>query len=430
VIKPVLSWGRLSQENHQVHFFHHPSEVFQEHEALPGLAYGMGRSYGDICLNSKGHLWLTRGLNKLKAFDPTTGLLHCEAGVTLKEIQDVMVPQGWMLQVSPGTQYVTVGGAIANDIHGKNHHAYGSFGNHVRQLILKRTSGETLACSEQENQAWFQATIGGMGLTGFILEAQIQLKKIMGPWLQTETIPYYNLEEFFHLSDSSEAQWEYTVSWIDCLSKSNRGIFLRANHSNFEAVSPTISEKKLPFTPPISLINRLSLKPFNQAYFSLNKFSNSKKYQHYQPFFYPLDSILEWNKAYGPKGFYQYQFVIPRQNGTGLIKEILSEISKSGQGSFLAVLKTFGNIESSGLMSFPSKGITLALDFPNLGGSTLQLLERLDTMVSNAGGKVYLAKDARISKSFFESSYPNLQEFIKYRDPNITSELSRRLMGT
>jgi FAD/FMN-containing dehydrogenase len=211
---------------------------------------------------------------------------------------------------------------------------------------LKRTNGALIECSPELNSDWFQSTIGGMGLTGFILEAEFILKKIEGPWLETETIPYYSLEEFFHLCDSSEKDWEYTVSWIDCLSKSNRGIFLRANHSKYEAPPPKYVQKKLPITPPFSLINQLSLKPFNQAYFSLNKYSKSKNFQHYQAFFYPLDSILEWNKAYGPHGFYQYQFVIPRENGLDKIKEILSEISQSGPGSFLAVLKNFGDISS------------------------------------------------------------------------------------
>ena len=425
----VQSWGRLNNESHKAQNINHYDDLFNSPDSIPGIAFGMGRSYGDICLNSNGNIWLTRGLNKFKSFDPITGLLRCQAGVTLKEIQDVFIPQGWMLFVSPGTQYVTVGGAIANDIHGKNHHRYGSFGNHVRNILIKRTSGEYISCSPENSFDWFQATVGGMGLTGVILEAEFQLIKIDGPWLETETIPYDSLEEFFNLSDSSEDHWEYTVSWIDCLSKSNRGIFLRANHSKYQAEAPLFSQKTLPFTPPFSLINQLSLKPFNQAYFSFNKFKNTKSYQHYQNFFYPLDSVLKWNKAYGPKGFYQYQFVIPREHGLENTREILSEISHSGQGSFLAVLKTFGDIPSVGMMSFPEKGVTLALDFPNLGKKTMSLLEKLDGIVQNAGGKIYLAKDARLSKSFFELSYSRLDQFSKYRDNGISSEMSRRLIG-
>jgi len=429
VMGKASSWGRLSHNNYQIEYFNKKDDVFKNSGSIPGIPFGMGRSYGDICLNTNGNIWFTRGLNKFISFDSENGLLRCEAGITLKEIQDVLVPQGWMLFVSPGTQYVTVGGAIANDIHGKNHHRFGSFGNHIKRFILKRTNGDLIECSPELNSDWFHATIGGMGLTGCILEAEFNLKKIDGPWLETETIPYNSLEEFFHLCDSSEENWEYTVSWIDCLSKSNRGIFLRANHSNHKAPPPKFTQKKLPITPPFSLINQLSLRPFNQAYYSLNKYVKSKNFQFYQDFFYPLDSILEWNKAYGPKGFYQYQFVIPRENGLNNIKKILAEISKSGQGSFLAVLKTFGDVPSVGMMSFPEKGITLALDFPNLGSKTTALLDKLDAIVQAAKGKIYLAKDARLSKAFYESSYPNLNQFNKYRDEGISSDMSRRLMG-
>jgi FAD/FMN-containing dehydrogenase len=397
---------------------------------MAGLAYGNGRSYGDVCLNPGGGLWLTTSLDHFVSFDECTGILTCEAGVLLRDIQRLMLPRGWMLSVTPGTQLATVGGAIANDVHGKNHHRVGSFGDHVAEIHLIRTDGETIVCGPNLKPDWFAATVGGLGLTGVILDVRLQLRRVAGPWLGTETLPYQNLDEFFALADGSEEGWEHTVSWIDCISSGGRGIFMRGNHVERSGEASRAGKRlSVPFVPPIPLINRLSLRPFNAAYYHMQSAKAGRGIAHYEKFFYPLDNILNWNRIYGPQGFYQYQSVVPRDVGEDAVKAMLGQIAKSGDGSFLAVLKTFGNRQPVGMLSFPKPGVTLALDFPNKGERTLKLFERLDVIVREAGGRIYAAKDARMPRDLFESGYPQLGEFKNYRDPGISSALSRRLMG-
>jgi len=425
----ITSWGRLNNLPHDVVYLNDRAKIAtQMGEHNPGIAYGMGRSYGDVCLNPKGILWNTSGIDKFLAFDPQSGILRCEAGVLLKDIQQVMLKQGWLLPVTPGTWFATLGGAIANDVHGKNHHALGSFGNHVVSIKLVRSNGEILECSKTQNSEMFAATIGGLGLTGVIAEAEIALRKVNGAWLDSETIAFESLDEFFTLSDSSEASHEYNVAWIDCLNASGRGIFMRSNHANISDCEKPKSPLKVPLTPPLSLVNKLTLKPFNELYFSVKKRKAGSSIEHYKSFFYPLDNLLEWNRIYGRKGFYQYQSVVPRSVGKQAVGEMLTAISQAGEGSFLAVLKTFGKIESLGMLSFPQEGVTLALDFANKSEKTLKLFERLDEIVRGAGGRIYPAKDARMPRDLFESGYPQLQEFIKYRDPGISSALSKRLI--
>jgi FAD/FMN-containing dehydrogenase len=399
---------------------------------LPGLAYGLGRSYGDVCLNSGGNLWVTSGLDHLRQFDEDTGRLVVEAGVKLQDIQRLLVPRGWMLPVTPGTQMLTVGGAIANDVHGKNHHVRGSFGDHVRWLHLLRTDGEPILCSPDHCPEWFHATIGGLGLTGVIVAAELQLKRVFGPWLEAETLPYRGLDRFFELADASEADWEHTVSWIDCLSGvQSKGLFMRANPINrTHGPLPGKRKRSVPFVPPFSLVNRLTLFPFNFAYYGMGRLRAGRKVVHYEPFFYPLDNLLNWNRMYGPKGFYQYQSVVPRENALEATRDMLQAISRSGEGSFLAVLKTFGDRKSPGLMSFARPGVTLALDFPNRNERTYRLFERLDSIVMEARGAIYPAKDARMPRALFEAGYPYLNEFLKFRDPGISSGFSRRLFGS
>ena len=433
-MRPVSSWGRLSADPHHVVGLSDPRKV---REALacggaPGVAHGMGRSYGDACLNPQGTLWLTTGLDHFIAFDDRTGRLVCEAGVLLCDIQRLAVPRGWILPVTPGTQLVTVGGAIANDVHGKNHHVLGAFGDHVQHLTLLRTDGETIQCGPDERPDWFAATVGGVGLTGVIVQAEIQLRRIPGPWLETETIPYANLDEFFQLADDSEAQWEHTVSWIDCIPGSGgRGVFMRGNPVAAERQPvPPGRQLTMPIVPPVSLVNRLSLRPFNMAYYHLKKWRAGRAVTHYEPFFYPLDNLLEWNRMYGPRGFFQYQSVVPRGVARDAVQSMLQEIARFGDGSFLAVLKTFGNRAPVGMLSFAQPGATLALDFPNHGEHTQKLFARLDAIVTEARGRIYLAKDARMPRALFEAGYPRLPEFLKYRDRGISSGLSRRLMGS
>lgn len=433
-MKAVSSWGRLSAEPHHV-FSARDLPALQQalrHSSNPGLAHGMGRSYGDACLNPGGTLWLTGGLDHFIAFNEDNGRLVCEAGVLLRDIQRLAVPRGWMLPVTPGTQLVTVGGAIANDVHGKNHHVLGSFGDHVRHLTLLRTNGETIECGPHERSDWFAATVGGVGLTGIITQAELQLRRTPGPWLDTETLAYANLDEFFQLADASEAHWEHTVSWIDCISGGGgRGVFMRGNPIvTAPRPLPTAQQRTMPLVSPVSLVNRLSLRPFNMAYYHLKKWRAGRAITHYEAFFYPLDNLLEWNRMYGPRGFFQYQSVVPRAVGRDAIQAMLREIARSGDGSFLAVLKTFGNRQPVGMLSFAQPGVTLALDFPNHGARTHRLFERLDAIVREAQGRIYLAKDARMPRELFEAGYPRLPEFLPYRDPGISSGLSRRLMGS
>jgi len=406
--------------------------AFAIEKALPGLPFGMGRSYGDVCLNPGGNLWATRGIDRLISFDDTSGRLVCETGILLRDIQRLMIPRGWILPVTPGTQMVTVGGAIANDVHGKNHHMLGSFGHHVQRIKLNRTNGDIIECTPETQGSWFSATVGGLGLTGLISEADIQLKRIAGPWLETEVIPYRSLDDFFLIADESEASWEHTVAWIDCLTgEGGRGLFIRGNPVELQnRQEPTARKLTMPIVPPISLVNSLSLRPFNALYYQSKARKAGKAFTHYESFFYPLDNLLEWNRMYGPKGFYQYQCLVPREFGKEAIRSMLKEIARSGEGSFLAVLKTFGNRKAMGMLSFPGLGVTLALDFPNRGNQTHKLFSRLDAIVKEAQGRIYPAKDARMPRALFESGYPRLAEFNNYRDPGISSELSRRLMGT
>lgn len=401
---------------------------------LPMLPLGNARSYGDSCLNDGGVLLASRGLDHFIAFDPGSGILTCEAGVLFSDILDLVVPQGWFLPVTPGTRFVTVGGAIANDVHGKNHHRAGSFGHHVLALELLRTDGSRLRCSPDENMGWFDATIGGLGLTGFITWASIQLRRVAGPWMSTESHRFDNLAEFFTLSSESDHDYEYTVSWIDCAARGKglgRGLFSRGNHAPSKPDrQPGASKRRLaiPVTPPVSLINPLSLRIFNQLYYRRQRTRVVHATAHYEPFFYPLDGIAQWNRIYGPRGFLQYQCVVPPSAAEAATTELVGTISASGTGSFLAVLKQFGGRSSRGMLSFPRPGTTLALDFPNDGPSTFTLLERLDDIVSAAGGAVYPAKDARMSGEHFRRYFPRWEAFSRFIDPGMSSSFWRRVM--
>ncbi len=429
----VKSWGALNNFDHEVLCINHKgiiSSLIKQEKKI--LAFGMGRSYGDVCLNPSGKLLKTNRLDRFIKFNKKTGRLICESGVLLGDIQKHCLPYGWMLPVSPGTQFVTVGGAIANDIHGKNHHVSGSFGNHILKISLARTSGQILICSPKKNRDWFKATIGGIGLTGIIEFAEIQLKKVKGSMLDAEVITFNSLNDFFLLANSSEKNWEYTVSWIDCLySKGARGVFMRANHSNKKSIKLASRGKiSIPINFPFSLINFFTLKIFNIYYYYFNKLKAKKKHVNYDSFFYPLDQIYHWNRIYGKEGFYQYQCVFDSRVGYEAIEAMLNAIRKSGEGSFLAVLKTFGPIKSIGMLSFPKAGVTLALDFPNKHAKTLKLFKELDGLVKKYKGRIYLAKDAHQSQNLFEIGYSNIKEFSRFRDPGISSLMSKRLFGS
>lgn len=430
-MRPLASWGRLSALPQEVVDLSDRTRVTAElSRGQPGIPYGLGRSYGDVCLNPGGTVWRTAGLDRFMRFDEATGRLACEAGTSLRDIQEVFVPRGWGLPVLPGTRFVTVGGAIANDVHGKNHHETGTFGDHVTSIRLLRTDGDEIVCGPDIRPDWFAATVGGLGLTGLIVEAELQLRRVPGPWLDTETIAYAGLGEFFRLSDESHPAWEHAVSWIDCTSVQGvRGLFLRARPAPDQRGAWRPRALAMPLVPPFSLVNRLTLKPLNRLYWMANQRQLGRRIAHYVPFLFPLDGIADWNRLYGPAGFYQYQCVVPREQGPSAIAELLALIARSGDGSVLAVLKTFGDRWPRGLLSFPRPGVTLALDFRNHAGIA-PLFAQLDAVVAAAGGRLYPAKDARMSRALFEASYPRLEEFLKYRDPGMSSGMSRRLMGS
>ncbi|HLM79327.1 MAG TPA: FAD-binding oxidoreductase [Terriglobales bacterium] len=433
-IKRVLSWGRYPKIAH--HHVHRPAWNDQVPEILraaaPGflLPYGLGRSYGDSCLNSGRELIDCRRLNRILGFDESTGMVRCEGGVSLSDIIDVFLPKGWFLPVTPGTRFVTVGGAIANDVHGKNHHCAGTFGAHVCQLGVHRSNDGLVICNFEENPDMLRATIGGLGLTGVIAWADIQLKRVAGPWIDAESIPFQSLNAFLDLSRESNDRCEYTVAWLDCFAGKNpRGIFFRGNHAadHGKEFHPKRGPK-LPLALPAWLLNRYSIRAFNTAYYRSHAARKSAAVVPYVSFFYPLDSIRQWNLLYGRQGFLQYQCVIPETN-LEAFGELLDRIACSGMGSFLGVLKQFGSAPPVGMLSFPRPGLTIALDFAMRGERTLKLMQSLDEIVQQSGGALYPAKDARMSPALFEASFPRWRGFVPYIDPKMSSSFWRRVTG-
>lgn len=418
------SWGRYPAIRQEGSF------LLSRHDVLPIpvstlLPFGNGRSYGDVCLNPDGIVLSSQKLDRFIHFDKKNGVLRCEAGVLLADVLRCFVPQGWFLPVTPGTKYVSVGGAIANDVHGKNHHTAGTFGCVVEGFELLRTDGTRCYCSLHENADLFHGTIGGMGLTGFITWADIRLRKITTPVMDEEIIRFSSLLDFFAIAEDSPA-YEYTVAWVDCAATGGslgRGLFMRANHSSSQGSARPLRKLSLsvPLTPPCSLVNRWSLKAFNAAYYNRYRVEKTVRKIHYDPYFYPLDGIANWNRMYGPRGFLQYQCVVPMAVGKSAIESILKRIASSGMGSFLAVLKEFGALPSPGLVSFPMPGVTLALDFPNQGEKTLALFKQLDEVVDAEGGRIYPAKDAHVSAAQFQAAYPQWEALESIRDPGIMS---------
>jgi FAD/FMN-containing dehydrogenase len=440
----VLAWGRAHRYPHQVLTPHFADEARQALRLASGggpvLARGLGRSYGDSGLNGGHSLIDTTRLDRFIGLDPASGVLECEAGVSLAAILRLLelrnAQPAWFLPVTPGTKFVTVGGAIANDVHGKNHHRTGCFGNHVLSLRLLRSDGSLLHCSREENPELFAATIGGLGLTGLILSARIALMRVPGLWLEAEDIRYHRLEQFYALSEESLAEWDYSVAWIDCLASGaelGRGIFSRARHTAQRPQGPASAPAaapprlSLPLDLPGFALNRLSIGAFNALYWRKAPAAPKRRICHYNPVFYPLDAIGRWNRLYGSRGFYQYQCAVPGSGAGAAVRELLGAIAAAGEGSFLAVLKTFGDVPSPGMLSFPMPGVTLALDFPNRGPRTLTLLQRLDDITSAAGGRIYPAKDGRVSAAAFQQGYPRWREFSRWVDPHFSSSFWRRV---
>jgi FAD/FMN-containing dehydrogenase len=340
------------------------------------------------------------------------------------------VPRGWFVPVLPGTQWVSVGGAIANDIHGKNHHRAGTFGAHVTCLELLRSTGERLLCSPNRNADLFRATVGGLGLTGLILWAELRLKKVPGPAITLERIRFAGLRDFLQLS-SVDQEYEYTVAWVDCLARGSRlgrGIFLRGDHSadRLSSAGRDRSRFGIPMELPWSLVNRATMTVFNGLYYRSQLRKTTHAVTHYGPFFFPLDKLKDWNRMYGRSGLLQYQCVVP-DDDSDTITSLLSQIAGSGETPSLAVLKRFGSVKSPGILSFPRPGITLAVDFAHRGMGTLAFLDRLDAIVVEAGGAVYPAKDARMSAASFRRFFPDWQSFASHVDPKFSSSFWRRV---
>jgi FAD/FMN-containing dehydrogenase len=426
-----LSWGNFPyhpQTTTQINWIGELENSYQKLN-MSFLPFGCGRSYGDSCLASSDKVLALSSLNKFISMDWDNGVLEAEAGVTLANIIDTCLLKGWFLPVTPGTKYVTLGGAIANDVHGKNHHTAGTFGCHVLSFVLYREDKGFVECSLSENSDLYHATIGGLGLTGVIVKVKVKLKKVSSSNMLQKCIKFESLQEFFDLSAAYDDKYEYTVSWIDCLSGKNaRGHFMVADHADDGVLE--ISDKfklNFPIQSPVSLVNKLTLKPFNTLYYNKQRVKEVNAKVGYEPFFYPLDGILNWNRMYGKKGFQQYQCVVDHENGYDAIHNILKEIKSAGTGSFLAVLKVFGDVKSPGLLSFPKKGVTLALDFPQTKDGNGDLFNRLDSIVAKNNGRLYPAKDAHMSAALFKKSYLNWQQLEKLRDPNIQSRFWQRV---
>ncbi|HZH25742.1 MAG TPA: FAD-binding oxidoreductase [Azospirillaceae bacterium] len=381
------------------------------------IARGNGRSYGDAALNPHRTLCM-RGMDRMLAFDPETGVLTCEAGVLLADILDVFVPRGWFPPVTPGTKLVTVGGMIAADVHGKNHHKAGSFGDHVVGLDLLMADGRIVTCGPDQRPDLFHATRGGMGLTGVILRASVRLIPIETAYIRQETLRANDLDEIMGLFEAS-AGWTYSVAWIDCLARGarlGRSVLYRGEHARADDLPPDMRadpmsvKRKRSLTVPLDLpgftLNRWTVGAFNELYW--RRGVPRETLVDYDTFFYPLDAILEWNRIYGRSGFVQYQCVLPKAASAAGLRSLLQTIAAAGNASFLAVLKLFGSQE--GMMSFPMEGYTLALDFP-ASSATMGLLLDLDAIVADHGGRLYLAKDARMGASMLRRGYPAIDRF-------------------
>ena len=425
------SWGGLAGRDSRVvdarDWVERPERFRQ-----PLLPYGMGRSYGDSCLVSDGTLLDTSRFDKVLAFDRDTGIVTCEPGLTFEKLLEIVVPAGWFPPVTPGTACVTMGGALANDVHGKNHHAAGTFGHHVRSFELMRADGSRLFCAPELHPALFAATIGGYGLTGLVTQITLQLRPIGSALMEQETLPFTGLDRFFEIAAQSDSRFDYTVAWIDSLADGRnfgRGLFFRANHAQAPGPLGTTAPGKLsmPFQPPFSLINRATLSLFNRAYRLGQARPGARHAVPYRPFFYPLDGIRHWNRAYGPKGLRQFQCALPMAAARDAVDSLLRLTLRAGEASFLTVLKLFGDKPSPGLMSFPIPGATLTLDFPYRGQRTDRLLADLDAVVLEAGGRVNPYKDARMPAETFRRSFPQWRDFAAQCDPGFTSDFWRRV---
>ena len=404
------------------------------------IARGLGRSYGDQAINKDEYVIDLHKINKIISFDAETGVLHCQAGTSLKEIIEVFAPRGWFPMICPGTKYVTIGGAIANDIHGKAHHIDGSYVNSVEEMEILLADGRTVTANRKLNEDLFRASFGGLGLLGIILNAKIRLKRIETTFFKQKAVVFSNIDDLLEGFEKYDAAYDYSVAWVDSLAtgrKLGKSVLTMGNAAVIEDLSKSQQKNPLLVTgdPKLTLpvflpnfsLNPVSVKMLNKVI----EFSQSKAASviHYEKFFFPLDAINNWNRGYGKRGFIQYQFVIPLENGVANIRKILNEIAKSGCTPFLNVLKKFG--KGHGYLSFPMEGYTFAIDFP-MTRSLPSFVNKLDQMVIDFGGRIYLGKDAMLDRDKFQKMYPDYGNWLsikkKYDPDNVfSSNLSRRI---
>jgi len=439
----LTGWGRYPAAESRVY---RPEKIVELAAIVAAnsstlIPRGAGRAYGDAAINDRNRVVDLQRLNRMLAFDEHGGVLRCEPGVTIAEIIEVFLPRGFFPPVTPGTKFVTLGGSIAADVHGKNHHRDSSLGNHVMSLDVMLASGEVRRCSRELNPDLFWATVGGMGLTGVILEVEIRLRRAESAWIEGEVVRADDVDQAIETFERADRDYQYSVAWIDCATASSLGRSV-INLGNFapcasldpkRRAEPFMIRRRMraavPFNLPNFALSRLTVRAFNAVYYAIHDRGGKRTLTDYDGFFYPLDSIHNWNRIYGKRGFVQYQCVWPLAESRAGLVETLEAIANSGRGSFLTVLKKFG--PQDGILSFPMPGYTLALDFAVEDG-LFPFLDRLDEMVVKRGGRVYLAKDARMRPEMFKAMYPGLARWQSVKseiDPNdrFSSTLSRRL---
>jgi decaprenylphospho-beta-D-ribofuranose 2-oxidase len=437
----LSGWGNIPKSTGKVIYPRVAKDIQQVLKVDKLLARGLGRSYADQATNSSFTIVKMEKMNHFLAFDSVNGILECEAGVSLDEIIRFLAPRGWFPMITPGTKYITIGGAIANDVHGKAHHADGSFVNCVYDFTILIADGRILRASREENADLFWANFGGLGLLGTILTARIQLRKIETTYFKQKAIAAKNLDEMLDAIEESGHEFTSSVAWIDPMAKGGslgRGVLTVGNHAKLEELPESLKRNplkvgkqpklKIPFYLPEFILNPLTVSMLDVVLYWKQK--SAPTISHYDSFFYPLDLINDWNRGYGKRGFIQYQFVIPLTNGRENIRTILGEITSSGCIPFLNVLKKFGKAQG-GLLSFPFEGYTFAIDFP-VTPPLKEFTRKLDEMVLEMGGRIYLGKDAYLDEETFKAMYPQHKDWLKIKnkyDPNevFTSDLSRRL---
>ena len=418
----LTGWGRYPRAEGRLSAPRTEAETAALIGQGPLIARGMGRAYGDSAIGA--HAVSTRHLNRMIAFDEATGQLVAEAGVTLGEVIEAFLPRGWFPSVTPGTQFVSLGGAIAADVHGKNHHSEGAFGTFVDWIDLMGPDGSVTRCSRQENRELFDWTLGGMGLTGIILRAAIRLKKVQSGWIRQTTIAAPNLDAALEAFEATYAA-TYSMAWIDCAATGaalGRSVVMNGEHAALSELPPGSRAQpfaarghlspRIPVDFPAFVLNPWTIRAFNQLYYRMGAMKAGTALTGWEPFFYPLDAVRDWNRIYGRRGFLQFQCVLPLASRDQGLRAILDAISRTGAGSFLAVLKRFGPQASR--ISFPMEGYTLALDFP-LNRRSLDLMPDLDRITADFGGRFYLAKDSRISAETLRSTDPRWLEFVEMR---------------